>query len=201
VIAHEPDPAHLSIETTAALEHSDPGGVREANRAIDQETAVETLCRLLCEVSLVALTLMMVMEVVVRALFNVSFQVTDELSGYLLIVISFLSLPVCERHGAFHEIEFVQNRLSERGRVLSKLAFNVLIFLFSVVLTWQFTRFVVKTWRSEETGQTILFTPLWIPRLALALGFAALLITVGAKLVADMRRLRGTGRGTFQHGA
>lgn len=136
------------------------------------------------------MTLMVVMEVVGRGLFHFSFQVTDELAGYALIVISFLSLPVCERHGAFHEIQFVQDRLSERGRIASRIMFNVLVLAFSAVLTWQFTRFVIKTWQSEEIGQTILFTPLWIPRTALALGFAALLLTVGSRVLGDMRRLQ-----------
>ena len=176
------------LQAPAAAADPDPGGVLAAAIAAERETMLERLLRIASEAALVAMIVMIVVEVVGRALFNFSLQVTDELSGYLLVAISFLSLPVCEAHGAFHEVQFVQQRLSERGRLVSRIVFHLLLLLFSLVLTWQFIRFTYKTWDSEEIGQTILFTPLWIPRLTLALGFAALVVTLARKLAVDLRR-------------
>src|SRR4051812_28134803 len=94
VMGHGAGRTHEAQEI-AAGNASDPGGVVAANLAIANESPIETMCRVLCEAALVAMVVMMIAEVVGRALFDFSFQVTDELCGYLLIIISFLSLPVC----------------------------------------------------------------------------------------------------------
>ena len=51
-------------------------------------------------------------DIVTRSLFNFSFEISDELGGYLLVVIAFVSLPVCQASDSFHRVELVQSRLS-----------------------------------------------------------------------------------------
>ena len=49
--------------------------------------------------------------------FGTSLQITDEVGGYLLVALTFLSMSVAEAHGAFHRVEFVQMRLSPSARI------------------------------------------------------------------------------------
>src|SRR5665213_60266 len=112
------------------------------------ETWVERLCARLCELSLVVSIVMIVAEVTSRALFHFSFEITDEIGGYLLVLISFLSLPVAQVHHGFHHVEFVQARLSPRGRAISRLVFDLMCLFCAGILLWQLARLELTTWRS-----------------------------------------------------
>ena len=46
----------------------------------------------------------------------------------MLVVMTFVSLSVCQVNGAFHQVELVQARLSPRGRAISRVIFDVLAF-------------------------------------------------------------------------
>ncbi|MFT2520739.1 TRAP transporter small permease subunit, partial [Escherichia coli] len=65
-------------------------------------------------------------DIFTRWAFNFSFQISDEIGGYMLATITFLSLSVCQVNDSFHHVEILQARLSERGRALSALLFDLL---------------------------------------------------------------------------
>ena len=159
------------------------------------ETLLERLCQRLCELALVASVVMIGAEVIVRALFHFSFEVTDEVGGYLLVAISFLSLPVSQVHHGFHHVEFVQARLSRCGRAWSRLIFDLVCVFCVAILVWQLVRLELGTWRAEDVAPTILGTPLWIPRLAMPLGAAVLLLTLLRTLLGDWRRIAALRQG------
>ena len=71
-------------------------------------------------------------DIFTRYLLNFSFEVADELGGYMLVVMTFVSLSVCQANNAFHQVELVQARLSPRGRALSAAIFDVLSFALRV---------------------------------------------------------------------
>jgi TRAP-type transport system small permease protein len=165
-----------------------------------EETLIERLCARLCELSLVVSVVMIGAEVTARALFHFSFEITDEVGGYLLVAISFFSLPVSQVHHGFHHVEFVQARLSPRGRAISRLVFDLMCLFCAAILLWQLARLEWITWKSEDVASTILGTPLWIPRLTMPLGCAALTATLLRSLVGDLRRIGATGRNAVAAG-
>ena len=71
-------------------------------------------------------------DIFTRYLLNFSFEVADELGGYMLVVMTFVSLSVCQANNAFHQVELMQARLSPRGRALSAAIFDVLSFALRV---------------------------------------------------------------------
>ena len=162
------------------------------------ETLLERLCQRLCELALVASVVMIAAEVMARALFHFSFEVTDEVGGYLLVAISFLSLPVSQVHHGFHHVEFVQARLSPRGRAWSRLIFDSVCIFCVAILFWQLARLELGTWRAEDVAPTILGTPLWIPRLTMPLGAMVLLLTLLRTVIGDWRRIAALGLGGEQ---
>jgi hypothetical protein len=58
------------------------------------------------------------------------------------------------------------------------------------LLLWQLIRFEMSSWRLADRAPTYLSTPLWLPRLALVLGAAALCFTLVRTVLADIRKLR-----------
>jgi len=129
-------------------------------------------------------------DIVTRWVFHFSFEISDEVAAYMLVAIAFLSLPVSHIHGAFHRVEFLQARLSRRAQRVSRLVFDLLALLFASVFLWQFLRLVASSWRFGDRAPTFLETPLWLPRLLLVIGMAALCISLCRSLAGHVRHLR-----------
>src|SRR5262250_1745478 len=120
------------MAATAEREDKQARGARPL-RAVP-EGPVERLCNFVCMAALVVMLGVIGVDIVTRALFNFSFEVSDELGGYMLVVITFVSLPVCQVNDSFHHVEFVQARLSPRGKAISRLIFDLLSLTFCVLL-------------------------------------------------------------------
>ena len=135
------------------------------------------------------MTSLMLLEVVLRGVFNSTTEHSDELVGYLLIGISFLSLALCQSRGAFHRVEMVQMRLGPRGKAVSALVFDLLSFAYIALTDWYFLQFVMSSYRREAVAPTVLATPLWIPETAMVVGATLLLIVLGRAIVRDVKEL------------
>ena len=158
------------------------------------EGPVERVCKWLSEAALIIMLVVIGADVFTRYLFNFSFEVADELGGYMLVVMTFVSLSVCQVTNSFHQVELVQARLGPRGRALSAAIFDALAFAFSGILLWHFIRLEFSSWRFGERAPTYLETPLWLPRLAMAIGVAALCFSIARTFLAHVRRFRALSR-------
>jgi TRAP-type transport system small permease protein len=164
------------------------------------ETIVERVCKLACVAALLVMLVIIGTDILTRSLFNFSFEISDEIGGYMLVLITFVSLPVCQIHDSFHHVELVQSRLTPFGRAVSHVVFDLLSLAFSALLFWQFVRFELSSYRFANRAPTYLDTPLWIPQLAMMFGAAALCFSVLRTLAADIARLRAA-RGSRQRHA
>ena len=154
------------------------------------EGPVERLCKWTSEAALIIMLVMIGGDILTRYLLNFSFEIADELGGYMLVVMTFVSLSVCQVNNAFHQVELVQARLSPRGRALSAAIFDVLSFGFACILLWHFVRLELSSYRFGEKAPTFLETPLWLPRLAMTIGVAALCFSIVRTFFAHVRRYR-----------
>ena len=159
------------------------------------ETIVERFCKLACVAALVVMLIVIGTDILTRSLLNFSFEISDELGGYMLVVITFLSLSVCQVNDSFHHVELVQSRLSPLGRAVSHVIFDGLSLAFCVLLLWQLIRFEIFSYEFGDQAPTYLGTPLWIPRIAMAIGALALCFSVARSLAADIATLRATWSG------
>ncbi len=155
------------------------------------EGPLETACAWLCCLGLMAMALLTAAEVFARAIFNYSFEITDDLAGYTVAGITFLSLAVCQVRHSFHHIEFVQGRLSPRARAWSGLAFTLVSIVFVGVLTWQLVLFDYLSYRSGDVSATSSLTvPMWIPQSVMPIGSAILLYALVKTGIAQWRAIR-----------
>jgi TRAP-type C4-dicarboxylate transport system permease small subunit len=154
---------------------------------------IEEGCELLCALALVGMMALIGAEAFTRNLLGFSLQISDEIGGYLLVAVAFLSLSVAQAHGAYHQVELVRTRMSPRGRLVAGLLFDALSLLASAILLWQLIRHELSTWRSEDVAPTLLLTPLWIPELVMPVGAAILCLTLVRTIAGKARRLRDMG--------
>jgi TRAP-type C4-dicarboxylate transport system permease small subunit len=163
----------------------------EARRARTlPEGPVEWTCKVASEAALIVMLVLIAVDIFTRSFLNFSFEVSDEVGGYMLVVIAFVSLSACHVNGSFHQVEFVQAQLSPRARSVSQLVFGLLSLAACVLLAWQFVRLEMSSWRFGDVTPSYLSTPLWLPRLPMALGMVALAFSLLRTIVAEARRLR-----------
>src|SRR5262249_57889555 len=130
------------------------------------------------------------LEIFARALVIFLFESSDELGGYMLVVITFFSLSVCQVNDSFHHVELVQSRLSPFGRAVSHVIFDALSLTFCVLLLWQLIRFEISSFRFGDQAPTYLATPLWLPRGAMLVGAAPLSFSMIGTLGAAIGSVR-----------
>lgn len=140
-------------------------------------------------ICMIGMVVLILAEVVVRGVFNLTTEHSDELVGYLLVGVSFLSLALCQSRGAFHRVEMVQMRLGPRGKAISNLVFDILSFAYVALTNWYFIQFVMSSYRREAMASTVLATPLWIPESVMILGATMLLIMLGKTIIDDLRKV------------
>jgi TRAP-type C4-dicarboxylate transport system permease small subunit len=165
---------------------SDPAGVPPDGNLL------ERVCGGLAKLALVLMMLAMGAELVLRNAFGYSWQATDEVAGYLLVAVTFLSLATSQAHGGYHELLLVKNRLSPRARGWLEVAMQALCLVCAAVLTWYFVRLVIGSWNAEERSMASLRVPLWIPRLTMPLGTAALCVTLVLTIRRTLRGIRAS---------
>ncbi len=172
------------------MSEGDAPGTARSFEPVLPEGPVEFLCRMLCRLALAALIVIIDLELVTRNLFNFSFYLSDEYGGYLLVVLTFLSLPLCISHGSFHRVTFLLDRLPGRLREGVLLGFDLLALVFSLAVLWEVSVLVASSANLETTAPTLLMTPLWIPQLVMPIGMAATSFTLARAILRRLGRMR-----------
>src|SRR5262245_66321563 len=81
----------------SATEHAgDAQAARSRRSRALPEGPVEWTCKIASEVALVVMLVLIAIDIVTRSLFNFSLEVSDEVGGYMLVAIAFLSLSACQ---------------------------------------------------------------------------------------------------------
>ena len=144
---------------------------------------------------ILALMLMVAGEVLARSLFDHSFLLADEYSGYIVVMLVFLGIPYALHEEALLRVDFLFERLRGRGREVLALLFDLISLLVTLVLGFYLTRMVVTTFERGTFSSTPQMTPLWIPQLAMPLGILLLLVVLLARILGRLRTLRRGGSG------
>jgi TRAP-type C4-dicarboxylate transport system permease small subunit len=172
------------------LEVSEDGAVHRIVVPVAGANLVDAACEAVCSLFLLAMIVMIGAEAVARNVFGTSLQITDEVGGYLLVALTFLSMSVAESHGGFHRVEFVQMRLSPRMRIISQIVFELMSLAASALVTWQLVRLAMNSYRSEDVAPTPLATPLWMPQTSMGVGMALLCLALVRTILAKVKVLR-----------
>lgn len=151
---------------------------------------LENASEVLCSLFLLAMIVLIGAEAIARNFLATSLQVTDEIGGYLLVAMTFLSMSVAEAHGAFHRVELIQARVGRNVRMISQIIFDLMSLGASALVAWQLTRLTLNSWRAEDVAPTPLLTPLWLPQSTMAVGMALLCFALVRTIIAKVNNVR-----------
>jgi len=151
---------------------------------------LENGCMLICEIGIAVMGVIVLVEIFTRNLLGFSFEVSEELGGYIICGITFLSLSVSQVYHSYHHVQFVQERLSPRWQAVSHLVFDLCNLLLCVLFVWQLTRVTLLSYRAGDVAPTLLATPVWIPQAVMPIGALAAVISIARSAVGNFRRMR-----------
>jgi len=193
--AASPSGASAATANTSATVDAPPDAeiVAPASFAGMRLGVLERGCQLICGLAIVALAIIVLTEIVTRNLFDFSFQISDEVGGYIVVLLTFLALPVCQARQSYHHVLFIQMRLPQWLREWLNLCFDLLSLAFCLVLVWQLGWQAMQTWQTGDIAPTELATPLWIPQTIMPLGCVVLCLVLLRGIGHRVRRLRRTG--------
>ena len=165
----------------------------DADEFSPREDRLERAFRWLSQIIIILLMVLIGVEVVIRSALGASLQFTNELGGFALVALTFLSMSTCQSNHAYHRVHFLDTRLGARGRASLRLLFDTLSLAVTLILVWQFARFEIISWKSGDVTSSNLMTPFWIPRALMVVGVAGLAITMLRTIRGDFRRLGSAG--------
>lgn len=137
---------------------------------------------------ILAMGIILFYEVIVRYFFNSPTIWAQEVSVYLFIWTMLAGAAYTLQVGKHVRIDLLIIRFSEKTQTFLEFLTSIFGMLFSGFVTYQGWNMLKATLKYHKLSATPLRVPLWIPQLALLVGFALLtlqfLIIIGAKFSA-----------------
>ncbi len=165
-----------------------PAWLRGLRRLLD------LISQVLLAIAIVVLVLIFVLmntEIVTRYLFGASTLIADEYTGYGFAIVILSGLMYAHRSGALLRVDFGVNLLGSGWRtgalVLASLA-SLALASFSAYAGY---RAWALSWLFNSSSSFTSATPLWIPQIAMPIGFVLLAVSFAEEAVS---RLYGVDR-------
>lgn len=135
---------------------------------------------------IVALLALVVINILMRVLFNKPLLGVYEYAGFLAAVVIGLSLAFCYVQDAHISISFITDRLPPRIRRIVNVVVKTIATVFMGLFSYQMVLYALKTAASGEVSTTTrcLIYPFI---LIVALGLMMLCLTMLARLIIDLR--------------
>lgn len=143
----------------------------------------------LSELVMLAMMTLITTEIVSRTFFGFSLEISDEVSGYLLVAITFLGVNAAMRSDTMFRVGFLFERLTPRAQIAATLVFYLLALGFSTVLDYEIIRLVISSYRRNVVAPTLLATPQYLPQFVMAIGMTLLLIELAIQAAVHTVRL------------
>lgn len=128
-------------------------------------------------ITILAISLIVTADVVMRYLFNSPFLFAGETCEFLLALVVFAGLGYTFQRGGHIRIDLITRRLPSRFRYWIRVATFGTAIIYLFMLTWQVSLFIKESY-SFNRESTVLLFPIWIPQLAMLIGALALLLVV-----------------------
>ncbi len=155
---------------------------------------MDVLCRLCASSAAIAIVLMaalILMEIMLRNIFDHSLLVVDELVGYLLSASIFLALGPTFHRGAMIRMTMLTDRIN--GRASAVLEAFILSPALALTLFW-IKHIFRAAWRFYDRGMVsngAWPVPLWIPEAVSLIGLMILALVVAFHFVTNIRTAAG----------
>jgi TRAP-type C4-dicarboxylate transport system permease small subunit len=120
--------------------------------------------------AVICMILLIVIEVVLRKVFNSSTTICDEYTGYFQATVIFLTLAACLLEGRHINVDIITRILPRKIKFLAE-CFNYLFcFLFALIAVFSSLKIVFDSFVMHTTSYAPSNTPLFIPQSVMLIG-------------------------------
>ncbi|WP_108258328.1 TRAP transporter small permease [Mangrovicoccus ximenensis] len=137
---------------------------------------------------LVVLVILVGGEAALRGLFNHSLGYVEEVTGYLVVALTFFGAALALRSEALFRVDFLYNTLPEGARKWALRGFALLGLAICAILVWKTWGTMASSLDRGKVSSSVLRTPVWIPQLLMPAGFAVLGLFLVEKLIVSFRK-------------
>jgi len=154
---------------------------------------INWLCVTACKIALLAIIAIVTLEIFMRSVLATSTYMADEVSGYMLVLVAFMSLGTCQINGGFHRVELLTDNVPRPVAKLLLILFDLIAVVLAVLFLWKFWAFFSANFRTGNVAPTLLATPMWLPQLSMVVGIA---LYLAAAILTLLVHVSEFGRGT-----
>ena len=149
---------------------------------------LQTLGAYLASGLVLALTGLILTEIVLRSFFDHSTMIADEYSGYLYLAMVFIALGYTFREGGHIRITLLSSRFSPEGQRRIDIFATLVLLLLLGFIFYHSVRMVLDAYSFEMVSETVSETPIWITQLPIPVGIALFFLAALAYLLRRIRR-------------
>jgi TRAP-type C4-dicarboxylate transport system permease small subunit len=117
-----------------------------------------------------AMVLIILLDILGRRFLGKSTHMADELSGYFLVVITFMGAAYTLFQGRHVTVDVVMEHLPPKGAHILGLCTSLLGTCFIGIMIWYSLKLSLSSLRYGTTSGTMLDIPMWIPQSIVPLG-------------------------------
>lgn len=144
---------------------------------------LDRITGLITALGLALMVVLVCVETTLRATLNLSLGFSEEVTGYLVVMLTFLGAARALRSGALFQVHFLFDRFPRRMRRALVVIYSALSLVICVMIGWKGALLVSSSLLRGKFAPTELETPLWIPQLLLPVGFTILGIFLIEKII------------------
>ncbi|WP_416816716.1 TRAP transporter small permease [Denitromonas sp.] len=133
--------------------------------------------------TLVLMTAMVVVDIFMRTLLSRSLGFVDEITGYLVAMVTFLGASITFREGEMFRVSFLFEKFPAALKKFLGTVYLVFAAIFCATMLWYTSLLVWSSFVRDKVAPTELQTPIYLPQLALPLGFLIFLVFAVDKLI------------------
>jgi len=111
-------------------------------------------------------------------------RVTDEISGYILVLAATWGLAYTLRTDAHVRIDVLLPHMPPRLRALADRLAWLVMAAFAALVAWRIWILVEDSWETGIRSSTYLLMPLWVPQIILGVGFSLLAVAAIVSVIA-----------------
>lgn len=152
------------------------------------ERKAESVANAISGAAVVCMILVISLYIVLRQ-FKIGLLFVEEWSGYLVVLVGFLSLTYALRQGAHIVIDIVINKLPVSAQRALALVTSIITLALVVWISLQSYIFAIEAMKTGQTSLYVTHTPLWLPRLFVPIGFSLFSIALALDLVRKIEAL------------
>ncbi len=126
----------------------------------------------------IALTILIVTEIVSRSFFNVSTMIAGEYSGYFYLASVFFGLGYTFKENGHIRITILTSKLSKKGIKVVDIFAGIITLGLLLFILYYSIKMVVESYKFDMVSETVSQTPIYLTQLALPIGLFMFCIAV-----------------------